>query len=698
MLCEAVCGIEVRTGADGRVSIRGDRADPFSAGHICPKATALPDIADDPDRLRAPIRRRDAHWGPIFWDAAISEASERLCAIAQEHGPGSVAFYAGNPTVHSYGAMLGYGLLQQALPRSSRFSATSVDQLPHMLAAQQMFGHQLLLPVPDIDRTDFFLVLGANPLASNGSIMTAPDMAGRIKQLRQRGGRMVVVDPRCSETAQVADAHHFIRPGTDVYLLMALLQTIFADGMAHSDLACDNVDDLQRLVNPVTPARAAEHTGIDAPAIRALAHDFAQARTAVCYGRVGACTQRHGGLVGWLLVALNAVTGNLDRPGGAMFAQPAIDLRSLGGGGHFGKWRSRVRQLPEFSGELPAAALAEEIDTPGKGKIRALVTLAGNPVLSLPNGKRLERALAGLDFMLSIDLYKNETTRHAHMILPTSFGLERDHYDLVFYGLSVRNAARYVDAIMPAPPDVRDDWDVLSGLAQKVSQRRRAWAWMGGLRVMRAIGQRRILDGLLRTGPYGVLRGGKLSLRYLQDNPHGVDLGPLKPCLAERMPRARIDLAPKVFAQHLATLNLAPSPTLKKEPGGTLQLIGRRHLRSNNSWMHNTQRLIKGPPRCVLLMHPEDAVARGLEDKAQVRITSRTGSVVAPMSITDTIAPGVVSLPHGFGHHRPGTMQQVARAHAGVSINDLTDETHIDDLSATTAFSGVPVRVCLADA
>ncbi len=693
MLCEAVCGIEVRTGDDGRMSIRGDRHDPFSAGHICPKACALPDIANDIDRLREPVQRHGAQWAPVAWDAAIAQAGERLHAIAQAHGPGSVAFYAGNPTVHSYGAMLGYGMLQQALPRAARFSATSVDQLPHMLAAQQMFGHQLLIPVPDIDRTDFFLVLGANPLASNGSIMTAPDISGRIKALRERGGRMVVIDPRRSETAQVADAHHFIRPGTDAYLLMALLQVIFAEGLERIAAPHDHLTELRAATAAMTPERAAVHTGIPAAAIRALARDFAQARSAVCYGRVGACTQRHGGVVGWLLVAINAVTGNLDRPGGAMFPQPAVDGRRLVSPGHFGKWHSRVRQLPEFSGELPAATLAEEIDTPGPGQIRALVTLAGNPVLSLPHGPRLERALANLDFMVSIDLYKNETTRHAHLILPTSFGLERDHYDLVFYGFSVRNVARYAEAITAPPPNVRDDWEVLSALALNLSQRRKAWLWVGGLRTARALGKRRILDVLLRTGPYGTLRGGNLSLRHLLNHPHGVDMGPLKPCLAQLMPRPRIDLAPALYTQHLPTLERAATHA----PAGTLQLIGRRHLRSNNSWMHNAQRLIKGPPRCVLMMHPDDAAARRLDDKAQVRITSRVGSVVAPLSITADMAPGVVSLPHGFGHHRPDMAQHIAQANAGVSINDLTDETHLDDLSATTAFCGVPVTVTHAD-
>jgi anaerobic selenocysteine-containing dehydrogenase len=705
MLCEAVCGIVVETEGEEVVSIRGDEQDPFSRGHICPKAVALRDVQADPDRLREPMRRVGDSWQPVTWDEALSEATERLAALQKQQSRSAVALYLGNPSIHSYSAILINSLFIKTLGSRTRFSATSVDQLPQQLAALQMFGHQLMLPIPDVDRTDFLLVLGANPVVSNGSIMTAPGIGERLEALRARGGRLVVVDPRRTETAALADEHLFIRPGGDAFLLLAMLHTLFTAGLTnlrHLGGLVDNTDELRQVAARFPPERVAARVGIEPERIRRLAHDFALAPSAVCYGRVGVCTQEFGGLAAWLINALNIVTGRLDSPGGPMFASPAVDLISLatklGERGHFGAWKSRVRGLPEFGGELPVATLAEEIETPGPGQIRGLVTFAGNPVLSAPNGARLDRALGKLDFMVSIDLYRNETTRHAHLILPTSFGLERDHYDLAFYALAVRNAARYVPPIQDPPPGVRHDWQVLIDLALGLHARgggRNDRASVMTLRVLKRLGPRRMLDLLLRFGPYGqrLWRRKGLSLAALAAKPHGVDLGPLVPRLSDLLPRdhKKIVLAPRLFLDDVARLDAALD--VAAQSNGELLLIGRRELRSNNSWMHNNQRLLKGRERCTILMHPDDAAARGLRDGEQVRVRSRIGEVTVPLALSADMAVGVVSLPHGWGHRRPGVALSVARTRPGASINDLTDELRVDPLSGTAAFSGLSVHV-----
>ncbi|MCA1826737.1 MAG: molybdopterin-dependent oxidoreductase [Myxococcales bacterium] len=671
MLCEAVCGVIVEGD-----SVRGDPDDPFSEGHICPKAAAIPDVMRDPDRIREPQRKDGSK---VSWDAALDEAGAKLAAIQRKYGRNSIGLYLGNPSVHSYSAMLAIPLFTRALGTRSRFSATSVDQLPAMLAALEMFGHQLLMPVPDVDRTRFFLMLGANPLASNGSLMTAGGISRRLKGLRDRGGKLVVVDPRRTETAAIADQHLAIRPGADAFLLLAILHVLFEENRVKARFT-EGLPALREAVREFTPQLAAGKTGIAADAIRALAHEFSDAPAAVAYGRVGACTQEFGALTQWLVIALNAVTGNLDREGGFMLTTPAADVVSLanrtGDRGHFGVWKSRVRGLPEFGSELPAATMAEEIDTPGDGQIRALITFAGNPVLSTPNGARLDRALEGLEYMVSIDLYRNETTRHADLILPTSFGFERDHYDAVFYLLSVRNAARYAKALVPPPPGVRGDFEVLLDLA--LALKRHGGGRKGTsltLRIARLTGEKRLLDLLLRFGPH------KLSLRKLEKSPHGIDLGPLQP---GRL--GKVLLAPDIFLRDLNRLR-------RSSRNGGLVLIGRRALRSNNSWMHNSLRLVKGPPGCTLMIHPDDAAARGLSAGSRARVRSRVGAVEVPIAITTDVGPGVVSLPHGWGHVRDGTALSVASANAGASLNDLTDEQSVDALSGNAAFNGVPVEV-----
>ena len=707
-LCEAMCGVEIRHRGSEIVSIRGDDADPFSRGHICPKALALKDVHEDPDRLRRPVRREGDTWREISWDEAFDEAAKRLLDIQRAHGSEAVASYFGNPQVHSYSGLMGGARLLRALRSRNRYSATSVDQLPHHLVSWLLYGHQLMIPIPDLDRTQFLLVLGANPVVSNGSLMTAPDVAQRLKALRARGGRLVVVDPRRTETAALADTHLFVRPGSDALLLLALLQVIFAEGLAAPGRLADSLvglEVLRTICDEWTPERVAGPTGIDAAHIRQLARDFAASPAAVCYGRMGVSTQAFGALSQWLIQLLNIVTGNLDREGGAMFTSPALDTRRSGVGfgtpGSFAKRKTRVRGLPEFSGEYPVAALAEEILTPGKDQIRGLVTAAGNPVLSTPNGSQLAAALPQLDFMVSIDFYINETTRHAHLILPPTFALERDHFDLVFHMLAIRNTVKYCEPLFPRQADQRHDWEICEALASRLesldpARRPPALARLAS----RWLTPKRSIALGIRTGERGAgwnpLSAG-LTLGRIAREPHGIDLGPLQRSLPQRLwsRDKRIDLVPALLRDDVrrlaATFTDAPVDT----PRGSdrMSLIGRRDLRTNNSWLHNSQRMVKGPPRCTLQMHPADAASRSLTDGAMAVVRSRTGTVRVPVEVTDALMPGVVSLPHGWGHALPGVKLRIARAHAGVSANDLTDERYIDALSGNAALNGVDVWV-----
>ncbi|HZI15079.1 MAG TPA: molybdopterin oxidoreductase family protein [Myxococcus sp.] len=714
-LCEAMCGLRIELEGNRITSIRGDEEDPFSRGHICPKALALQDLHEDPDRLRQPMRRTAKGWEPVSWDEALDEAARRLHATQQEHGRDAVGVYLGNPSVHNMGVLI-FGLeLLRTLRTRNRYSATSVDQLPHQLAAYLMFGHQLLVPIPDIDRTKYMLVLGANPLASNGSLMSAPDVRARLRAIQQRGGRVVVMDPRRTETARIADQHVFIRPGTDALALLALLHVAVVENTprpGHLAGVVDGLDAVRELARPFTPERAARHTGVPAEVLRGIARDFLAADAAVCYGRMGLSTQPFGALCQWLITVLNAVTGNLDREGGAMFTLPAFDIvggpKALGiGRGSFGRWKSRVRGLPEFAGELPSAVLAEEIHTPGEGRIRALLTVAGNPVLSTPNGSQLEKSLGELDFMVCVDPYLNETTRHAHLILPPVSPLERGHYDVAFHVLAVRNTAKYSPPLFEPGPDGRHDWQIALGLQQRIEALRRGGTSLGAAlkyRALTRLGPERILDLGLRLGPYGTrfhpLKKG-LSLAKLRESPHGVDLGPLKPGLPGRLqtPGRRIHLAPEPLVADVKRLDAAfPDAPAAEVRDGELLLIGRRHLRDNNSWLHNVPGLVKGKPRCTLMVHPEDAARLGLAEGAEATVSSRVGEVTVPVSVTDEVMPGVVSLPHGYGHRREGTRLQVASAHAGVSVNDLTDDRAVDAVSGNAAFSGTPVRVRQAGA
>ena len=679
-LCEAICGIEIKH-ADGKIlSITGDKNDPFSRGHICPKALALKDIYEDRNRLKRPVKRTGNDWQEISWNEAFDEIARRIGEIQAKYGRNAVAVFQGNPSVHNFGTLLSSGELLKSLKTQNNFSATSVDQLPHHFAAWAMLGHPLLLPIPDIDRTEYFLILGANPLASNGSLMTAPDIINRLEAIKGRGGKIVLVDPRKTETARVASEHHFIKPASDIFLLLAIIHTLFAENLVNSgriaDFA-DGVETLREVSTDYAPEKVAELTGISAEEIKQIAIEFGKAKSAVCYGRMGVSIQKFGGLCQWLIASINILTGNFDRAGGAMFTAPAFDVLAASKGGNiFDRWQSRVRKLPEFMGELPVAALSEEILTTGEGQIKALITSCGNPVLSTPNGGQLEKALEKLEFMVSIDIYINETTSRADIILPPATGLEVSHYDVIFNILAVRDTAKYSAPLFPKAADARYDWEIFQELAHRLSGREEP---------LKLVSPEVKLGFGLMFGQY------KLSLEELQKSVHGVDLGELKPCLPDRLftENKRIDLAPEVLVKDLERLKIKEKST-DEFP---FALIGRRHLRDCNSWLHNAEVLVKGKNRCTVLINRSDAEKLDLQNLQNVKVSSRVGNVQIPCEITENIAQGVVSIPHGYGHGRTGVRLDTAKNHAGVSINDLTDDRVIDELTGNAAFSNVKVSV-----
>jgi anaerobic selenocysteine-containing dehydrogenase len=732
-LCEATCGLELTLDGDELVSIRGDAQDVFSHGFVCPKGAALKQLHEDPDRLRTPmIKDGDSH-RPASWDEAFALIDARLAPILTADR-NAVAVYLGNPNAHNLDSLLYGRVLLKALSTRNVYSASSVDQIPKQLASALMFGTGTTVPVPDVDRTQHLLMLGANPLASNGSLMTAPDMRGRLRALRSRGGKLVVVDPRRTRTAEEADEHHFIRPGTDALLLFALVHVLFDEDLADPGerLAAltDGINHVRDLAQPFTPDKVAPACGIEADEIRRMARELAAAPAAAVYGRIGTCTQEFGTLASWLVDVLNVVTGNLDREGGAMFPLAAAGHSNAAGtpgrgrGTRLGRFASRVRGLGEVFGELPAVCLAEEIDSPGEGQVRALITLAGNPAISTPNSGRFDAALDTLDFMISVDVYLNETTRHADVILPAPSPLRRGHYDLALYMFAVRNVAHYSPPVLEADPNLPDEWVTLlrlAGVAAGMGPDADVAAIDEGVArlaiareldtpgspvagrtqddVLAALepraGPERLLDLMLRAGPYGDGFGtrpeGGLSLKALEAAPHGIDLGPLTPRLPDAL-RTRggmIELAPEPLVADVARLRDALGQARDDSP----VLVGRRHLRSNNSWMHNLPMLVRGPAQCTLHVHPDDAERYGLVDGEPALVRSRTGSVEAAVEITDAVMPGVVSLPHGWGHDAPAARLSVASAHAGVNSNRLSDELLIDALSGNAVLNGIPVTL-----
>lgn len=717
-LCEACCGLQVQTEGGRVTAIRGAEDDVFSAGYICPKGVALKDLHEDPDRLRTPLVRRNGRLQPASWDEAFAEIERRLPAIQQAHGRDAVAVAVGNPSAHKMSLLLYFGRLAKALGTKNVYSASTLDQMPKQLASGLMFGHWLSVAVPDIERTQWLLVIGANPVASNGSMWTVPDFRGKAKALRVRGGRLVVVDPRRSETAAVADEHHFIRPGSDVFLLAAMVHTLFDEGLVRTGRLTPHlsgIDALQPALAAFAPEAVAARCGIAAGTIRRLARELAGTERAAVYGRIGTCTQAFGTLSSWLIDVLNVLAGHLDEPGGAMFPKAAAFAANTQGapgrgrGIATGRHASRVSGAPEVFGELPMTCLAEEIETAGPGQVRALITVATNPVLSAPGGPRLAAALESLDFMVSLDIYLNETTRHAHVVLPAPSPLEDSHYDVAFPQLSFRNHARYSAAVFEPPAGQPPEWQTLLRIAaiaqglgaqadvlalddQIVEAEVRKLAGDGAPLVLKALGTRkgpeRLLDLALRGGPYGDafgLKPGGLTLEQVQAAPGGIDLGELAPRVPEvlRTPSGQIELAPAAILADLpraqAELQAPPPP---------LVVIGRRDVRSNNSWMHNLPLLAKGPFRGTLLVHPIDAARCGVRDGDTATLQGAGQTVTVQVELSDALMPGVVSLPHGWGHDLPGTQLALAAERPGANLNALLDPAARDPLSGNAVLSG----------
>ncbi|GAA3259364.1 molybdopterin-dependent oxidoreductase [Streptomyces lavendulae] len=746
-LCEATCGLTLTIEGTTVTGARGDRDDVFSRGFICPKGAAFGALDADPDRLRTPLVRRDGRLRPATWEEAYDAIAAAVPALVREHGAQSVGVVLGNPNVHTMAGALYPPLLVGALGTRNLFTASTLDQMPKHVSSGLLFGDPFAIPVPDLDRTDFLLLLGANPVESNGSLCTAPDFPGRLKALRARGGTLVVVDPRRTRTARLADRHLAPRPGSDALLLAALAHTLLAERPPGTGTPTGHTEGLGELADALasfTPEAVAPACDLTAAEIRTLARDLAAAPTAAVYGRIGSCTVEYGTLASWLVDVLNILTGNLDRPGGALFPLPATGPRPRaagpGRGFALGRWHSRVSGHPEAKSELPIAALAEEIETPGPGRIRALIAIAANPVLSAPDGRRLDTALAGLDFMVSVDPYLNETSRHAHVVLPPPPPSQSAHHDFAFNGFAIRNQVRYTRAAVPleagrldeceiharlvlavsgmygaAEPSVVDETAIQGALARETADRSSPLhgadpARLAGLLTGES-GPERRLDLMLRLGSYGDLFGaavrpdgqpdraeagpeagpeGGLNLERLLAHPHGIALGPLRPRLPGllRTRSGRIELLPDPIAAELPRLRAA----LTGRPAA-LVLVGRRHLRSNNSWLHNVPALTGGSNRCTLQVHPQDAERIGLTDGGRARVTADGGSLEVPVEVTDAVRAGVVSLPHGWGHDRDGTRLAVAAAEPGVNVNQLLDGTRLDPLSGTAVLNGFPVEL-----
>jgi len=706
--CEAMCGVMITYNPnainhDKKIIVRPDANDPFSKGSMCPKALALGPLHYDPSRLRKPVKKVRGEWVNITWDEAYSTIEENIKSIRAKYGSNAIASYLGNPIVHNLGMLIFIKSFTNAIGSRNVFSATSMDQLPHQYAAHFMFGHELRIPVPDIDRTDYMIIMGANPVASNGSIMTSAGVKERLGAIKNRGGKFIVLDPRKTETAEIACEHHFINPGTDVFFLLAFLRVLFRDGHVKLGRLHNHVtgfDQLEPLVREFSPKKVAPVIGIDASIIERLVTEYMGHQRAVLYGRMGLSTQPHGGLCHWLLNCINIASGHFDGPGGLMFPSPAIELaRKSSQKNVIGRWTSRVRHMAEFYGELPVSVMTDELVTKGNEQVRAFITVCGNPVLSTPGGKRLDEALPDIEFMFSIDNYINETTRHADIILPTPSGVENDHYDLAFNIISVSNNAKFSEALLP-PEDGRPfDWQVLKELTRRLSQ--------NGLGLFdRITTPRRIINWGLMLGPYGMLSHPKrwfsgLTLKRLIASKHGINLGPLisriPGCLFT--PDKKIHIAADVFVNRLKeikrdefrTLLLdAQLPTADED----FVLIGRRNVSTKNSWMHQVRKLSRAKKvRCTAMMNPGDADKLSIFDGEEVKVISRVGEIIIPVEVSDTMMPGVLSIPHGFGHTRAGTRVPHAEAKPGVSVNDITDPQRVDVLTGNAAFSGQPVKI-----
>lgn len=710
--CEAMCGLAVTFDPQiendaKKIIVKPDQNDPFSKGSMCPKASVLGSLHFDESRLKRPVKRTESGWAEISWNEAYNTVEEKLKKIRSQYGPNAIASYLGNPIVHNLGMLLFVKRLTDAIGSRNVYSATTMDQLPHHFAAHFMFGHEFRIPVPDIDRTDHMILMGANPIASNGSIMTSAGVTERLRDIQTRGGKFVVIDPRKTETAKIASEHHFIKPGTDVYFLLAFLHIIFRDGrVKYGSVGAHlkNLEKLEPFLKAFTPEGVASITQLDEAEIERLASEFLSHDRAVIYGRMGLSTQIHGGLCNWLINVINIVSGNFDAPGGMMFPSPAIEMaRSKTQPDSVGRWKSRARGLDEFYGELPVSGMVDEFLTEGPERVRAFVTICGNPVLSTPSGSRLETALESIDFMVSIDNYINETTRHADIILPTPAGLEIDHYDLIFNTISVTNNVKFSQALFPPGDDRPYDWQVLKELIRRLS--------VNGVDLFTKFATpRRVINWGLMLGPYGKLSHPKrwlngLSLDKVIKSEHGIDLGPLRARVPEGLITndRKINMAPDNFLVRLKTLHDEEFPelvaasqalTAERQSADSFLLIGRRGVNTNNSWMHQYEKLSRSKlVRCTVMMNPEDAERLSISDGEDVAVTSRIGEIRLPAEVTAAMMRGVVCIPHGFGHTRPGMKIPVAQAKPGVSVNDITDHLRTDPLTSNAAFSGLPVTI-----
>ncbi|MDQ2586803.1 molybdopterin-dependent oxidoreductase [Saccharothrix yanglingensis] len=710
-ICDSVCGLKIDLDLTGRVTrVTGDDQDPFTRGYICPKGASIGRLDEDPDRLRHPLIREGDGFREASWEEAFEAVERGLADVVERHGRDAVAVFFGNPTYHTMAGFLYRVPLIQSLASKNVYSSGTIDHMPKHVACAHLYGDPFAIAVPDIDRTDYLLVIGANPVESHGSLFCAPDMPARLRALRERGGRMVVVDPRRTRTAEAADEHFFVRPGTDPFLLLGIVHTLFEEGLTSVTHDVDGLDELRELVAEFPPAVAERVSGVPAGDVARLARELASARTAAVYSRMGGSVVEFGTITQWLVDVINVLTGNLDRPGGTMFTRTAaLEVFRTGQPFEWGRWHSRVKGFPEVLGELPTATLADEIETPGDGQVRALINIGANQVVAAPNGPRLGRAFDQLDFMVCVDPYLNETTRHATVILPPPRILQSPHYDFLMQIVMVRNYTRYSPPALPLDEDQRSEAEILARLTliaagagaaadpsgvdeMFIGQLLTGATQMPGSPVegmdvaaLRATiegddGPEQVLDTLLKFGPYG------LSLARLKEEPHGIDLGPLEPRLKEllRTPSGRVELTPAPIVADFDRLRArlaAPTPDVV--------LIGRRQLRSNNSWLHNVASLVGGSNRCTLHVNPADVTRLGLGERAVVR--SAAGEVVVAVEPNDAIMPGVVSLPHGWGHE--DSAQRVAARNPGVNANALTDELVIDVPSGNAVFNGVPVTV-----
>lgn len=679
-ICEANCGILVEL--DGRevVSIKGNPDNALSRGYICPKATAIADLQSDPDRLRRPVKRTENGWQELDWATAFREIGERLAKLDPEGS--RTAFYRGNPSAHDYAMATQSRYLQRATGAQKTFSASTLDQMPHHYVQYLMYGHVSLAAVPDIDRTQTMVILGGNPMASNGSLWTVPDFRGRVRELHERGGKLIVVDPRRSETAKIADQWVPVKPGTDTALLIAILKCVLEarDGLRPglAEIVDDGLAQLREALAPFGMAQLATHCGVAEEEIRSIASAFTGDEPAAIYGRMGVSVCEFGALNHWLVQLINLASGNLDREGGTMFPQPLADLIAHAGRGGITTVETARGTMPSVMHEIPMVAFADEILREDAASIRVLFVQAGNPVLSAPDGQRTERALETLDLMVAIDPHINETTRHADYILPPCGPLEKDHYTFFFGPLAVRDFGAYSQPALPMEEGAKADWEIIADLTVAIHAAK-------GSPAPNMDTPRERLDAMLRASPAG------MTLEEVEARPDGVDLGPLKPNIAQRLMTEdkRIHVAPADLVADLARF----AARLGEQSADSLSLIGRRHVRSNNSWLHNSHRLVKGPDRCTLMMHPDDATERGLEDGEPVIVASKVGALEVAVEITEDVMPGVVSLPHGWGHNRSGVSWQTAAEHAGVSINDLIDTDRYDPLTGNAVLNGIPVTV-----